>query len=153
MKKCSKCRIKKDFSRFLKHPRTSGGFRGVCKDCQNAQCRERYANNPALRLKHWDKARRWELANPEKVRAARFKRREWYRKYKSETPCADCGGCFPAECMDFDHVGVKTNYVSQLVMGGYSVEVIRKEMTQCDLVCANCHRIRTCARKAARRIR
>jgi hypothetical protein len=62
-------------------------------------------------------------------------------------PCADCGNVFPPECMDFDHVrGNKAIKVSALV--ACSAERLMAEVAKCDLVCANCHRIRTRARLA-----
>lgn len=58
-------------------------------------------------------------------------------------PCIDCGNIFPPECMDFDHVGeTKNNRVSQLAWNG-SWQAVVGEIAKCELVCANCHRIRT----------
>jgi len=70
-------------------------------------------------------------------------------KLKSETPCADCGGVFPACCMDFDHLpgSVKTNSVGTMVAHGHNREAVLAEIAKCDLVCANCHRIRTASRR------
>ena len=61
-------------------------------------------------------------------------------------PCADCGARFPAEAMDFDHVrGVKKFKVSHICNRSWSS--IAAEIANCDLVCANCHRIRTSERR------
>lgn len=61
-------------------------------------------------------------------------------------PCADCGGSFPPECMDFDHVrGDKRKGVGALVH--VSERVLLMEIAKCELVCANCHRIRTGRRR------
>jgi hypothetical protein len=63
-----------------------------------------------------------------------------------KAPCVDCGGYFPAEAMDFDHVfGTKVSNVSSLRTGSWDRVV--KEIEKCDLVCANCHRIRTTKQK------
>ena len=57
-------------------------------------------------------------------------------------PCLDCGQSFPPECMDFDHVrGEKLFGIGQ--MGQRQQHFILAEIAKCDLVCANCHRIRT----------
>lgn len=57
-------------------------------------------------------------------------------------PCKDCGGTFPPECMDFDHVrGTKLFNLAEARC--YSWTAIREEVAKCDLVCANCHRIRS----------
>lgn len=60
-------------------------------------------------------------------------------------PCVDCGGTFPPECMDFDHLGDKKWQIGRMM--NFSHEKVRDEIAKCDLVCANCHRIRTKSRK------
>lgn len=69
----------------------------------------------------------------------------WMDFLKS-APCTDCGGRFPTEAMDWDHVR------GQKVMGiGYMNMAPRdrlcEELQKCELVCANCHRVRTRRRK------
>lgn len=61
-------------------------------------------------------------------------------------PCADCGCRFPPEAMDFDHVcGTKCGTVAQ--MRSCSWDKVLQEIAKCELVCANCHRVRTQKRK------
>ena len=63
-------------------------------------------------------------------------------------PCMDCGGKFPPVCMDWDHVrGTKVRAVSQMIVRRLPVETILMEIAKCDLVCSNCHRIRTQERR------
>jgi hypothetical protein len=65
-------------------------------------------------------------------------------------PCVDCGGRFPPECMDFDHIverGPKLFNISKA--GGRNVEGVLAEIAKCDLICANCHRTRSRARTKA----
>lgn len=67
-------------------------------------------------------------------------------------PCMDCGGSFPACAMDFDHVrGKKVRDISNCVVNAWSVERVKEEIAKCDLVCSNCHRIRTFRRREAAR--
>ena len=62
-------------------------------------------------------------------------------------PCADCGQKFPPEVMDFDHVrGLKEGDISRLVYTA-GEERVRAELEKCEVVCANCHRLRTAARR------
>lgn len=62
--------------------------------------------------------------------------------YKDK-PCMDCGNRFPPYVMDFDHVrGKKISSVSEMC-NNRPVATILTEIEKCDLVCANCHRIRT----------
>lgn len=64
-------------------------------------------------------------------------------------PCKDCGFMpIVPDQMDFDHVsGEKIAPVAKLVSGGKTIEKIKEELSKCDLVCANCHRLRTYKRR------
>lgn len=56
----------------------------------------------------------------------------------------DCNQRFPAPCMEFDHrePSTKRRAVANMVSQGQSWQTILEEIAKCDLVCANCHRIR-----------
>lgn len=60
--------------------------------------------------------------------------------------CKDCGVQYPHYVMDFDHRDRTTKLASineMINIHSYSKEKILEEIKKCDLVCANCHRIRT----------
>lgn len=93
--------------------------------------------------------RDWWARNKDKraayQRAKNLRMRQWLDEQKDK-PCMDCGGKFPPECMDFDHrpdevksFGISARIGSQML----SKAKFLIEMAKCDLVCANCHRIRT----------
>ncbi len=70
--------------------------------------------------------------------------KEYVAAIKENSPCKDCGLLFPPFCMDFDHVrGAKLYHISGGVARGWSIEKLQAEIDKCDLVCANCHRIRS----------
>ena len=57
-------------------------------------------------------------------------------------PCSDCHRKFPSVCMDFDHV--RGRKLFDIAQGKeLSMASVRREIKKCDLVCANCHRIRS----------
>jgi len=60
-------------------------------------------------------------------------------------PCLDCGEADPA-VLEFDHVGQKKGCISALILEGADTDLIDSEIAQCEVVCANCHRIRTARR-------
>lgn len=66
-------------------------------------------------------------------------------------PCTDCGFIPEDACqMDYDHVrGAKVNHLSYLVRRG-NWKTVLDEIDKCELVCANCHRLRTQKRYALR---
>lgn len=62
-------------------------------------------------------------------------------------PCADCGGRFAQCAMDFDHhdPSTKVRAVTRMIYG--STDRMLAEAAKCDIVCANCHRLRTFERR------
>lgn len=65
-----------------------------------------------------------------------------------DAPCADCGVKYPPFVMDFDHVrGTKGFNIAP--NRSRSLELIKAEIAKCEVVCSNCHRARTHARKVA----
>lgn len=67
----------------------------------------------------------------------------YIRASKTDHPCKDCGEKFPAVCMDYDHLRDKTMNISAMVRMKCSVVRIQREIEKCELVCSNCHRLRT----------
>ncbi len=59
---------------------------------------------------------------------------------KVERGCADCGYNADSVALDFDHLGEKNFNIS---MSKRTVQAILQEVATCEVVCANCHRIRT----------
>ena len=75
-------------------------------------------------------------------------------KYKN-VPCMDCNTIFPFIAMDFDHRPGEVKSFTISVKGCWKatserIEEIEKEISKCDLVCSNCHRIRTWNRSNSR---
>lgn len=61
-----------------------------------------------------------------------------------QQPCQDCGKTYPECCMQFDHrvPSLKEHNVADMVYG-YSQKSLQKEIDKCDILCANCHCMRT----------
>lgn len=69
------------------------------------------------------------------------KMRQFLNVQKS-VPCADCGVQYPPYVMDFDHVrGVKKFDISKMI--SRKMVSVLEEIEKCDVVCSNCHRMRT----------
>lgn len=81
----------------------------------------------------------------------RIATRQAIAKLKEAVPCDDCHQHFPYYVMDFDHRrGRKDATVATLVAQACSMRRIMAEIHKCDLVCSNCHRIRTHKDRLAR---
>lgn len=75
-------------------------------------------------------------------KARKYTHRELIDKLK-EAPCTDCGETFPPCVMHFDHLDAKTKKFNISKKLHCSLRVILDEIAKCELVCANCHAIRT----------
>lgn len=66
------------------------------------------------------------------------------RQYKLDNGCDDCGYNTRAVALEFDHRPgeVKLFNIGEKI-GSYSMAAIWIEVAKCDVVCANCHAIRT----------
>lgn len=66
------------------------------------------------------------------------------REYKLTQGCVECGYKDHFAALDFDHVrGEKLYNVSSMPSITGSWRLILEEIAKCDVVCSNCHRIRT----------
>lgn len=133
---CKKCNLRKDDVQF--GIKKDGRFRSYCKSCQNEYSKAHYRINLQKYQDHRKKVR---SSGGIIVQI---------RELKSTTPCSDCHIIYPYYVMDFDHVGKKTAEVSRLISNGCGKRVL-KEIKECELVCANCHRIRTYNRRKSPR--
>lgn len=132
MKLCGKCKEEKDFSEFS--TRRNSQYSSWCKVCHNDYNKERYASNPKEKERILSSNRRRKTFLTDFVRKAK------------DVPCADCGGRFPSVCMDFDHIKDKTFTIAQN-KHRWGLKTLQAEIDKCDVVCANCHRIRTKERR------
>jgi hypothetical protein len=113
----------------------------VCANCHRLRSRRRH--------RQWLASR-----TPSISPGIEEQRRRW--RYQADVldqlrsvPCADCGGRFAQCSMDFDHrdPSAKTARVPALV-GRAGLTRILAEAAKCDIVCANCHRLRTFERRS-----
>lgn len=67
----------------------------------------------------------------------------WFYDLKEASPCMDCGKYFKYYQMEYDHIdpASKKYGIGRIIT--YSKNIILEEIAKCDLVCGNCHRIRT----------
>lgn len=88
------------------------------------------------------RARPENRAKQKEYQAKRYRERRPIILEAKNKPCIDCGGVFHFSVMDFDHVnGNKVFAISKNPLR--NIESIKREIEKCEVVCANCHRIRT----------
>jgi hypothetical protein len=83
-------------------------------------------------------------AKRKKQRAYRQKAKAYVIDVKSTNHCKDCGVHHPFYVLQFDHVrGVKEFDLWRAGDSVCSLKRIQDEIDKCDIVCANCHSVRT----------
>lgn len=127
MKICSKCGITKSDEAFGFKNQAKGIRTSYCLDCQKVYSKAHYQKNKARYIR---KAKTAALAN-----------RDYIRRLKEETPCKDCGKQYAYYVMQFDHQGDKSFMIANSWHKGRSI--LLAEIAKCDIVCGNCHAIRT----------
>ena len=134
MKTCSGCKRRLDASAFYGNKSRSDGLSALCRECSRSYDRKRQRGFSVEVV-----AKRNQLAKVRRERNSKF------LAEVCDVPCMDCGNRFPAVCMDFDHVrGEKKDVVSRLACAkAASIKRLKEEIAKCDIVCSNCHRIRT----------
>lgn len=80
----------------------------------------------------------------ERARQRREDEKRQIREYKEAKGCMDCKGKFPYFVLDFDHRDPSQKIANINVVHSRSGwKAVWEEIDKCDVVCANCHRIRT----------
>ena len=131
-KTCSKCEVSKPVSEFNFKNTAAGVHQSYCKECGKKLTRSHYRNNKRQYLDR-------------NVRSY-MKRRELVRQIKSRA-CADCSIQYPFYVMDFDHREGEIKKYELNRVDRMTTRALLREIEKCDVVCANCHRIRTYKRR------
>lgn len=126
-KVCRKCNIEKHVDAF--HRSSTRGRQAYCKVCRKIVDNQFYRRDP-------DKRRQLAQNHRAATRAL--------NQDLKNAPCADCGQVFHFAAMQWDHLPgtEKINEVSNLVGNGRTRQFLA-EIAKCELVCANCHAVRT----------
>jgi hypothetical protein len=133
MKTCGKCGDPKPNDEFALQNKKTGQRASYCRGCRRIYGRVHYSKNKELYIDRNERAHARLL--------------EFLHSLK-RGPCMDCGGTFHPCAMDFDHRDSKekVSNVSEL-FSRVSRRKLLEEVAKCDLVCANCHRVRTWNRR------
>lgn len=124
---CRSCNTSKVFSEFNKNSSRKDGLSNKCKVCNKAYLREHYLNNKEYYVE---------------------KRRRNYKKYTKDfysflsgKSCKVCG-IDDIRVLEFDHLTDKSFNISAKI-GSMPLHNLMREIDKCDILCANCHRIKT----------
>ena len=108
----------------------------VCANC--------HRRRTARRARSWRVDPEWRTSRC--TRPLRRRNFLFLLDHLKRTPCADCGEPDPV-VLEFDHIGTKRSGVVQLADRETSIANLVREIGECEVRCANCHRRRTIAQQ------
>lgn len=172
-KACNTCNQKLLLSDFHVDSRAKDGRRASCKGCRTAWTRADYKKHKDIYQKRQRKClldperyktsidymRNWRQVNKDRIA---IMKKEKYKRYKEQglsirgwimaeydgTPCLDCDGVFDWCAMDFDH---RPDSIKEFTISKWGTRIacpdnlikVIEEIAKCEIVCSNCHRVRT----------
>ena len=126
IKRCPKCKEYKLRAEFYKDKSRKDGLKCHCKACRLSD------------LRRWTKENRGRCSAY--MKEYFNKKRKFYREYKKNLKCQQCGEAHPA-CLEFHH---RNPEEKEFGIGHSiekkSVEQVMNEIAKCDVLCANCHK-------------
>ena len=128
MKICAKCKLEKSLDDFHWRNKSKGKKSPYCKKCKQTIESEHYHTNPNRK---------------NQIRNQKLKKQKVNYAIINEAKkggCPDCGEKNPI-VLEFDHLRDKDSDISRLTDA--NTDRLVKEIAKCEVVCANCHRIRT----------
>lgn len=130
-KNCPRCKEEKDIECFSIDRQKKSGYSCYCKDCNKKYYTENFNATDGLYKK--------KVTERNKNRAKAI--RQFVFNYLKIHPCA-CGESDPI-VLEFDHLQDKEIEISKMVRDKKPIEIIQKEISKCQVLCANCHRRKT----------
>lgn len=133
MKICTICKLEKENLDFNKNKGRKDGLNNICKPCSKSRSKQYYSKNP---VKH-------KLKVKERRKQLVVDNRKLMLDLLKEAKCKDCGNT-DFRVFEFDHLRDKKSNISEMLT--FPWPSILEEIQKCEIVCANCHKLRTIKR-------
>ncbi len=83
-----------------------------------------------------------------RAKAQYDQRRIFFDEIKLQSGCVDCGYREHPVALQFDHLpGHEKKYTIAQMTNNIRMELVLAELAKCEVVCANCHAVRTLGRR------
>jgi hypothetical protein len=132
MKTCTKCKKDLSIDNFPIVNKKIGKISSKCLECKREYDRE-----------YWNKIKAEKgVRKNEMSKKNRQSKRKYIIELLKKSKCVDCGNS-DWRVLEFDHRDRKTKSFNLASSTEFSIQKIQTEIDKCDIVCANCHNIRT----------
>lgn len=129
------CVVPIDNQEFNKNKNKKDGLNNICKICSRNRSRKYYQLNA--------------IAHKNNIMRQNKKYKNIILQslcmYLLDNECKDCKNK-DIRVLEFDHLRDKKFNISKMVSRSYSWNTILIEINKCDIICRNCHAIRTAKR-------
>lgn len=126
---CTKCNKEYPIEHFKKK---GSGRNTRCASCVAEYFQAYYHNNPERKQK--------QIARTTANKKKKTEENRILVLSAFASGCTDCGN-MDLRVLEFDHQYDKVGNIARMM--GFSTEKVKAEIDKCEVVCANCHRIRT----------
>lgn len=163
-KQCIHCALVKDVSLFKRKKRirkktgeTVYDIQNICKLCNGRKYCTRGSYKGFLNTPSGYRSNKLYQTKQEKRSACRVRaicrNKEIVKSFLSKSSCTDCK-LTDWRLLEFDHLPQFTKVIdiSKMISTGKSARSLVNEIDKCEVVCANCHRLRTYIRSNSWRI-
>jgi hypothetical protein len=133
MKICTKCNKPQEIENFAFKNKAKQTRSSWCKICQRAYAKKDYT----------DKVGYYKTKSVESKVNVVARNKKFIKDFLEANPCVDCGEA-DIQVLEFDHIDMvlgRGGRVSNLLQ--CSLELIKREISKCQVRCANCHVRRT----------
>lgn len=141
---CKTCRELKPLTDYYKRARYAGGVLPNCIDCARRRTQELWKGKSSAYRKEV-RAR----AAAQKRKNTRINNANILKLFT--TGCVDCSTTDP-RVLEFDHVRGQKRFDIALKRTCLTWKKLKVEIDKCDVVCANCHKLRTIGRVGSWRV-
>lgn len=138
MKVCTVCATAKPESDFFYRNRKTEKLHSQCKDCYVINRRKKWRE-------HYHKyGSNYRERAVERSRKIKNDLRTHMLTYLNDKACVRCG-VNDIRVLEFDHIDPKTKAfsIARAIASTFSWERILAEISKCQILCANCHKIKT----------
>lgn len=160
-KQCIRCHIEKDIELFKtkKKVRKRTGLvvyevQGICKLCHNRLYhRQKYPGeltDPSGVLVGKKRVAKPSTAT-ERLQKSQSRNKQYVKELLLQSKCLDCG-INDWRLLEFDHLPEHTKSKNISQMYHVSLELLSAEIAKCEIVCCNCHRLRSFKRAGSWRL-
>jgi 5-methylcytosine-specific restriction endonuclease McrA len=138
MKICSICGVAKSEQEFFYRNKLAEKLHAQCKNCYVLKRRQIWRDH------YYKYGSGYRERAVERSRRIKDALRGQMMQYLSDKGCVSCGNT-DIRVLEFDHIDPKTKSfsIARAIASTLSWENILKEIAKCQILCANCHKIKT----------